>query len=488
MARARKQRPRIARPDRRSLRGWAEGGRQRLLERYLAEFTAAMDRGRVAEARVLKRVIREYLAVFPWDAPDTEDLPYHELPPDAIILPPQLLPDMQAVYDARVKVLLARIRRWFRYRATRTLTYRRTFGTDPTKDPYACTVIRLSGWEYPKKALQGYQQFMRERYFQDIEPLIKVRWAEKLLASPHLIGTQPKIGFRGKIARFLFGRLPQTMQNSYQKRAVSEALQRKTDYKNATLAKPSSRPESRSAAIDRLPDFMAPILQEISNVTGLHATLLVGGPDPKCGGDITPMHITYGRSLTTSGLHWPDWKPKRFETEVLEFYVEFLKTCFTPEDCARAALPKTQSGAGPSNVPRAVGTAVADPDDVEEPHSPGLDSGSEDGDLPIIDGYESDNDRPSYRPAPSASDAINFPHPPNHTLRDGLPPAPLSGSLFASGRMLQLPSDDPYSMPSFLPTRPPPARAQEWAPTFVAVIDSLAFVRSDSVDPPYLEL
>ncbi|KAJ7818906.1 hypothetical protein B0H14DRAFT_3473476 [Mycena olivaceomarginata] len=244
---------RISKSERKNLRLWVEGTREGILSPYL-EYGAAMDRGLVAERKMLKKVCREY---------------------HAPILPETLPEDQEAAQLGCVKLLNARIQRWFRYRIRRTQKYCRMSGLDPLKDPYAHIVAKLSGLQAPPKARQAYQQFMHESYEQLCAPVIEKKRAEKVRTNPALRNKKPKVGFSATIARQIFEKLPEEERK-----------------KN----RGSSESRAHHAALNRLPDFIAPILQEIYNVTS----------------------VSFGRNLTSAGDHWGRWDEARFARQRLK--------------------------------------------------------------------------------------------------------------------------------------------------------------------------
>ncbi|KAF7295611.1 hypothetical protein MIND_01101200 [Mycena indigotica] len=368
-AQERRQRLPIPPEKRKSLRLWATGAREEILSPFIPDYAAAVTRGRSAERKLLRRILVIFFSRVHWSLPDWEQ---PVLDPnwsaDSVIMPEQLTPEVQAFKDARLRELGKRIRRWFRYR-----------------DPYARMVIRLSGYAPPRKARQAFQQYMVECYRSDVAPMVQLRWAQKQQQDPAYINVRPRAGFRAAVAKEMFGALSRLEQQGYAERAKVLAAAEKAAFENALREAPSMTPEARLAALNRLPDFIAPILQEIYNVTGCHSTLIVGGPHPEFGGQITTTHISFGRSLNAGHSHWAEYDPLRFERDVLGFYVDFLKTTYTERDCVAAALPNQPARTKPGT---SMGTADEDSD---ADTSPNIDSESDSEDEEISD-LESDTE------------------------------------------------------------------------------------------------
>nr|GAT45798.1 predicted protein [Mycena chlorophos] len=344
--------------SRKTFRLWASGNRQLILDPHLEDYIAARARGPAAERRVLRRILLEFFTRVPWHLSDDDEPELTPYDPNAIVEPEVLTPEQVVERDDRVRVLtkvlpftcqiltisqvIQRVRGYFKYRSERTLNLRRTFGRDPTKDPYARLVIQLSGYNPPRRARQPFQQFMKEKYATDIAPIVQTRWSQQQQVDLSLVGRLPKAGFRAEVAKDLFRTLPVAERDGYALRAQTIAQQEKEAYKQALRFAPSTEPVDRLAAINRLPDFIGPILQEIYNVTGWHATLVAGGPHPELGGRIGTTHVCFGRNLTVANQHWAEYDTARFDEDVLGFFGEYLKTAYSESQCAASALPNHQ--------------------------------------------------------------------------------------------------------------------------------------------------
>ncbi|KAJ7115655.1 hypothetical protein C8R43DRAFT_961081 [Mycena crocata] len=344
MARSGKKRenPRIPKSDRKNLRLWAEGVRERILRPHIDGYAAALDQGWRQERKYCKKVCLEFHARVSWETEDHEEPVLDENWDPASVTKKSLpLPEEQEKRKrARMKILDKRIRRWFTYRIRRIRKHRSSAGLDPTKDPYAVLLAKLSGLSAPPKARQAFQQWMRETPKEEFEPIVQERW-EKEQADGGVVGSRtktPKVGFRAGVGRSLFNALPASEQKDIGVRATKEATEAKEEYVKALKNPPSTKPEDRQRCIDAIPDFVGPILRGLSEYTGMHATLIMGGPMPKYGGDIRTVHTSYGRNNAALPVHWAQWDKTRFQRQVADFMIEFLQTAYRPEECADAAL------------------------------------------------------------------------------------------------------------------------------------------------------
>ncbi|KAJ7603463.1 hypothetical protein DFH06DRAFT_1350223 [Mycena polygramma] len=244
---AKRQRARVPKSKRRNLKMWAEGARESILTPHIEPYADSMERG--------WRYEREYFQQ------DHEEpvLPLEKFDPNAPLPELERLPEAEERRrQTRMDQLNARIRRWFKYRVKRLRKHVRT------------------------KARQGFQQYMREMYEKadnDIEALVKEKWAATPSdGSSVATSAQPNAPFRAKV-------------DEYKARAKAEAVLAREKFDKALNDPPGNSPHARQTAIDALGTFVAPILQGIFERTGLHCCLLLGGPIPKYGGDLRTIHI-----------------------------------------------------------------------------------------------------------------------------------------------------------------------------------------------------
>ncbi|KAK6975114.1 hypothetical protein R3P38DRAFT_3238013 [Favolaschia claudopus] len=356
-----KKRPRkrVAKENRKNLRLWAEGAREIILAPHLDAYQIAKDQGRRQERKLLKKICREFHARVGWRVQDHEEPVLKEWDPNSIEDEELLSDEEQAAKTAREEELNARIRRWYTYRLRKIRKSQRSNkDVDPRKDPYAVLMANLSGVVSPPKALQAYQQFMRESYETKIAPVVAEKWGEQKRDNSRLAerSKEPKAGFRAEVAREVFATLPDEERKAIADRAKQEAAAAKAEYVETLKAPPSQAPQARQRCIDGVADFMGPILQGLYTHTGMHATLIMGGPVPVFGGELRTLHVSYGRNLTVLGPHWPQWDKTRF-AEVTKCMTDYLHTAYTPQDCAKSAL---NGGADLSNANY---TIPGDPDD-----------------------------------------------------------------------------------------------------------------------------
>ncbi|KAJ7901034.1 hypothetical protein B0H14DRAFT_3422943 [Mycena olivaceomarginata] len=59
---------------------------------------------------------------------------------------------------------------------------------------------------------------------------------------------------------------------------------------------------------------------------------------PKYGGELRTVHVSYGVNRTAAADHWAQWDKTRFASNVSRYMIEYLRTAYSQEDCANAAL------------------------------------------------------------------------------------------------------------------------------------------------------
>ncbi|KAJ7607209.1 hypothetical protein FB45DRAFT_1040474 [Roridomyces roridus] len=342
-----------AKKDRQNSRLWADGVRQTILEPHIKPFTEALAQGERAARTYLTRVYSQYHTLIDWRLEDHEEptLPLPEYDANAVVPEEMLNAEELKKKIARVTNMNGRIRRWLKYRARKSKSAIVKRVTD-VMNPCSVLVAKLAGWKKPPKARQAYQQFQHER-IAVLRPLTLAAWREQNTdADAATLKKGPSGAFRAAIARAEFKKLPQLEQDQYAARAKGEGAKKRGEYLQALKDGPSQTPEGRQKCIDNLPDFLTAVMTGVAEYTGLHALVLLGGPIPKYGGEITTIHLSVGRNNAAVPVLFPGWNKPKFQTDVADYMKAYLATAYTPEDCAAAALPgTTPRGSSAESIP-----------------------------------------------------------------------------------------------------------------------------------------
>ncbi|KAJ7766368.1 hypothetical protein DFH07DRAFT_955419 [Mycena maculata] len=333
-----RKRPSVRSPksQRGNLKFWVEGAREEILMPYMEEYNNAMREGWRQERLVLQRICNEFHARVDWKLEDDEEPELKAFDVTQAAQKETLPEDEEKAKHQRIKVLNARIRRWYKYCIRKLRKHRATDVLDPKKDPYAVLVAKLSRMTAPPKARQAYQQFQVESHTDKIAPVVQERWEIMLKeAGEEHSKKQPKAGFHAQVARELLAKLPVEEQKALGERATKVAKEAREAYDKFMKEPASKLPADRQKCIDKVPEFLAG-LQEY---TGMHSVLVMGGPVPKYGGEIRTVHVSFGRNNTTAAQHFSQWDKEHFNRDVLEFMREYCATAFTEKECHEAALP-----------------------------------------------------------------------------------------------------------------------------------------------------
>ncbi|KAJ7622769.1 hypothetical protein DFH06DRAFT_1340640 [Mycena polygramma] len=364
----------MAKEDRKSLRLWAEGARESVLEPHIPRYTDALERGNwTTERDTLQSICNEFHARISWRLKDHEepDLPLPEYDATKVQTPETLSEEEEVQQKQRVSLLNERIRRWLKYRVRRLRKNLRT-RVGSGKDPWTHLLAKLSGVTSPPKARQAFQQFMREEYESTIAPVVAAKWTNSVASGSNVqTKKNPDGPFRAKIARELFAELSEAERQGFKTRAKDAATAARGEYERALNEVPSQTAEEKQKCIDNVGAFLGPILQGIQERTGLHSTVILGGPIPKYGGELRSIYVCYGRNRTANPEHFPVWAKDRF-TDFLEVMKEYLKTAFTEEEIAAAGLKDALAGAKYT-----IRSDASDDDDDDDDDSSSSDSSSD---------------------------------------------------------------------------------------------------------------
>jgi hypothetical protein len=100
-----RERKRVAKEDRKSLRGWADGARETILAPHQDKYAIAMEQGWRQERKYLKTVCLEFNARVDWRTGDYEEATIKDWDPTAVVAKETLSEDEEKQKRARLKVL-----------------------------------------------------------------------------------------------------------------------------------------------------------------------------------------------------------------------------------------------------------------------------------------------------------------------------------------------------------------------------------------------
>ncbi|KAF7968024.1 hypothetical protein HWV62_32154 [Athelia sp. TMB] len=333
---------------------WAEGVRETILAPHIAPYADAVGRSYVAERDYIRGVQNEYHQLIHWRIPDDEEPPQPLGVYDPNHIPPieDLSEEDQVLKSKTIAKKNEAIRRWLKYRVLKLKKLAgRAIDMDIEKNPYAVLLSKLSGIQPPPiRARQGWQQLMHESNEELVVPAIAAAWAEKVKA-----GLKPKdknnAAFRAEVARKLFKDLPKTEQARLQASAKKDKDAALAAYQNAMESSRdhSHWPENRQKCLDRVANFMAPIMQGLK-----------------------------------------EWDEKRFDRDVIPFFKDFLQTCFSEEERVSAQQLGSSLDGAKYTLDEVKGPAIEPPSDDSDPDGSDLDGSDSDSDSDSASSVNSD--------------------------------------------------------------------------------------------------
>ncbi|KAJ6491114.1 hypothetical protein C8R45DRAFT_1138184 [Mycena sanguinolenta] len=292
MAGKRKAQKRVPKESRQNLRLWAEGVHEtQILAPHIEAYGDALERRWRAERECLQKICNKFHAKVSWRLADHEE-------------PPLPLPDYDSLAD----------------------------------EPEGQEELSEDNQVAKRQRIAALNDFMREKYKEEVAPVVAERWAESVSEGSNLQTKKDPDGpFRAKVAREVFRQLDQDEQDAYAARAKEEAADVQKKFDEDLKKAPSKTPEDRQACIDCFGAFLGPILQGIYERTGLHSTIIMGGPILNYGGDLKSVFVSYGRTRN-GAAHFPEWAKDR-GTLVTDLMKEYLGVAFSKQDQVEASLP-----------------------------------------------------------------------------------------------------------------------------------------------------
>ncbi|PBK60939.1 hypothetical protein ARMSODRAFT_1026029 [Armillaria solidipes] len=146
------------------------------------------------------------------------------------------------------------------------------------------------------------------------------------------------------VAHELFQKLPPEEREEWKAKAKDTADHNQAEYRNLLKAPPSKDPVQCQLCINNFPAFAVPLLKGISECTGLHVFMFLGGPMLKQKGELGTMSLSWGKNNEPKPVGWPEWNETRFKEKVQDFYMEYLCTVYTEADKDLARLPDAAGG------------------------------------------------------------------------------------------------------------------------------------------------
>ncbi|PPR04157.1 hypothetical protein CVT26_003937 [Gymnopilus dilepis] len=338
--------------------GAFRGQRKEFLVAEKQNYAAAMEGGYGADA--LAQIQRRYFKRFPpelghFDEPSPEhlasiddDAPDPEPEePDAEKLTPEEFEAATKKAELRQKIIRyrkAQIKRWMAYQ------YMKDQDLDPkdsgVHNPFHSLIFTITGKEPGRPRRRIPVNVWRKTQREAIEAKLK------LLAANEGITKDRLAAYRDKIARDMFNDLSASEQEHWKEQANIESTFALEDWKRKMLSDPPTAADDYQMAIQGLVRVSKPFLDFVCKATGWKATLIAGGPEPAQDGKLNVIRrvllcrIHSGETPGPMKLNWGRALRARFKKDVVSCFGDFLKMCYTPEECRARALSLTEGFEG----------------------------------------------------------------------------------------------------------------------------------------------
>ncbi|EIW84483.1 hypothetical protein CONPUDRAFT_151501 [Coniophora puteana RWD-64-598 SS2] len=310
---------------------WAKSTTLAFLEGHLEGYRVARSQTYTRARDYIDTVTNEYFERVPWRNKVSDPIPDD--------FDPAVVESLTAVEEAqkacKIEAMKSSIKSWLDYR----IDTNKLVGRPGSKenDVWSRLLKQLSGVPQVKpRKLSACQFWSKANYTSVVKPDYEARWE----AEKDSLGSKNRSSFREKITAEHFGKLSADDQHSWGLKAKDAHSREVAQWKAALEAPVDTSPEARQRAIDHVQVFVSPILDEIYEVTGLHGSLLLGGPEPRKGGRINIISLHSGKNLAAVGQKWPAASPESYKA-ALGHFLGFVNSCYTTQMKEAAALKKT---------------------------------------------------------------------------------------------------------------------------------------------------
>ncbi|EDR08563.1 uncharacterized protein LACBIDRAFT_327105 [Laccaria bicolor S238N-H82] len=325
-------------------RNWAKGARLTFLESYIDNYKNGLLTKKAPA--VLDSIVNAWFARFHWTIPLSAetDLPATTLPvgPDGHEILTKEHRKLKAEVVERTRTSLYG---WFEYRCKKIVKL--PHSVKGGKDPMSILISRLLGQDATPPKRNAPWEAWAKVHFPEMKATFNVEFKQSgkprnLLASA-----------RNEFKMAAFKRLDEAERQRWEDIAQQEHLDHKKRLEDLE-GEGLMDPEAAQEVLDRLPNLLGLLIQAIREATGMHLSVLVGGPEPKKKGQLNMFGIHHGTNLAPSPKSWPFAEKEQWNI-AKEAFLRFLSTCYTTEQQrARAIIPSTvqsteQPTAGPSS-------------------------------------------------------------------------------------------------------------------------------------------
>ncbi|KAF8069289.1 hypothetical protein FPV67DRAFT_1414520, partial [Lyophyllum atratum] len=224
------------------------------------------------------------------------------------------------------------IKRWMAYQYWKDRE--ETAKGSEVQDAFLTLLQRLTGKGLPKPrritASNHWQQTQESKLLVDAEVTRRLQFSTK---------AKERAGIRSKVVSDLFKALPEAERAEWEDSSVHQHELALAEWEEKTSGPPSTAPEDRQKYIQALIPFMQRILTLVTEVTDMKTTFLAGGPEPADAGRLNVISVHAGHCPGNIRMNFGVSEREAYKKQVLPVFGQFLKKCYTIEDCRARALP-----------------------------------------------------------------------------------------------------------------------------------------------------
>ncbi|PPR04509.1 hypothetical protein CVT24_013115 [Panaeolus cyanescens] len=262
-----------------------------------------------------------------------------------------------AVWNTRkqtIQTVKGQIKRWLAYQLLKDRNNLRKDlkGND---NPYASLVYQLSGNTLKKPRLRSAMSMWRRgEVHKTIEQVARARClAENSPLKTNLAPT------REKVAKALFDELGEGQKEAFARQAQVQYESELARWKESKNNPIPDDPQSYQHCISNLPAVVQPLLDLISQATGWKVTMLAGGPCPSRDGRMSMVSLHSGTTNGEIPMTFGKFESVRYRKYITPMFTNFLRNCYSVEECRRRTLGGDAADAGMPGYDDADGSGAA---------------------------------------------------------------------------------------------------------------------------------
>ncbi|KAJ3485365.1 hypothetical protein NLJ89_g11904 [Agrocybe chaxingu] len=281
----------------------------------------------------------EQLAAVNDNEPDADQV----LPNENEMNPEEYAEAVQRLEERQTLIVFRKgqIKRWLAYQ------YMKDHALDPkdtgAQNPYQVLLHKLTGKGLKRPRVKSGPNAWRRTHTAEIEEETRRRAQQQGVSAKKLAGV------REGVAKEMFALLDASEREEWLARSKEEHEDAVKKWEAETEGPLSTAPEDRQRQVScilGLTQFIQPILDMICEATGWKATLVAGGPEPAFEGRLNMLSVHSGTTRGDVKMNFGRSEYARYKKHFVPLYGDFLRKCYTPEDCRACALNTNEEAYG----------------------------------------------------------------------------------------------------------------------------------------------